>query len=375
MSNLHDATPEASVDTICHKLQLVFCRNLHEYPFAAKLSEDGSAEGIALRWASDLVHEFGFEKVDELSAQTDLLFAPCAHALPQKRPIDAFLLRRRLEWQGRSYFVWCELMQQDHFRFSLCLHSVEDLPILQKLQQLLLQLENCFHFAYDDQFGYLTANPDLAGAGFSIHCLAHLPGLTAHDYLEGLCNFAHAQGMTCVNDLERGLPPGNLFQFTNTFALTQTPEAITASAVAFLKCVAHQEMRIRQCMKYDSPILLYESLNRMRSFCNYACLITEEEALNLLSDYWLGRSCGIIPPAKGEPYAFGHCFDNVRDDVCETELHLTDCPTDALQALPARFRDAWHERAFRLDILRALWLRPLGQLVFAGDFMKWIDLK
>ena len=63
MSNLHDATPEASVDTICHKLQLVFCRNLHEYPFAAKLSEGGSAEGIALRWASDLVHKFGFEKV------------------------------------------------------------------------------------------------------------------------------------------------------------------------------------------------------------------------------------------------------------------------------------------------------------------------
>lgn len=359
---------EAALRTICLKTQVTLVRNVVGYPFPGPTPRHGATVPVN-QWLARIATIHPFE---DLTDDADLMpQAEIRHGLaaPDDRTPAYRLLRFHLNVNDTHYVVWCELMAGNHLTFSITETDLDFEDRITVLEAFTDRFAAVFDFAYDEQFGYLTALPSLTGTGLRIRSWLHLSGLASLDYLPQMVRAAEVKGVLTefLPDATEP-PPGDIFILYNRFSLNLPAATIVRDYKTFLLRLARQEMKARMRLAHDRVVQLYDELNRTLLISRNALLISEREALNLLSSYWTGCSCGALEPVQTPDYAFHDCFNVVQDALCPKSLLKPNEPHN-LSALPPICRQ---EYLLNHDILRALWFRRLAEATFTPDFLRRI---
>lgn len=183
-------------------------------------------------------------------------------------------------------------------------------------------LASSVDFAFNKQFGYLTASLSHVGTGLKASVLLHLPGLVASNAMAGLVQVArqrrhaiHGLKPTAVSaspsdptvseafysDLSGALygdineAQGDLFLLTNLSSLGASEEEVLFHIRHSAADIVEREMRARQSLLNKDRTQIEDRVYRALGVARHARLLGFTEALNVLSSIRLGLDTGIVP--------------------------------------------------------------------------------
>lgn len=189
--------------------------------------------------------------------------------------------------------------EEDHLRLQSLLPGLQfdtAYALVDKLDDL---LEGYFDqragggFAYDDQFGYLTACPTNAGTGMRASAMLHLPGLEIVGRLEKARKWAEGRGLTLRGTFGEGSKVwGHLHQLSNHLTLGLDEAEIVLDMEAATRDLCEQERSAREMLPRKFAIESRDRIGRAYGTLRYARTISCREATDCLSLVRLGHELG-----------------------------------------------------------------------------------
>lgn len=356
-------TDEARIESagfreVCMCTQISFVRNLAGTPFPHRMSAP-EARRLGSRLATKIIDLFEAKDVTDDDV-ISLIAEPVYGLTPTAERGPGYHL---LSLTYDSLRLWVETMSANHLTISLT-GTVVGFPYYSEATRLFVdRLAEVFPFAYSEKLGYLTSQPTLVGTGFRIRSWMHLAGLAHFGYLRELCNAAEVKGVLVELDEPDDPPPGCRIILFNRFSLGQSVEQIAVCFEEFVLRTCEQETTARWRLHYDEPFVLLDILRRAKAIASSALLISEEMALDLLSDLRLGLSTRDASIRGQRPLDPGW-FANVMDPMF---YRLYGFRLEEKAALPKSIRSLTPARD---DALRALWLRDFCKFSISRDLIR-----
>jgi protein arginine kinase len=269
-------------------------RNLADYPF---LTSAGASERTEIcRHLSDIVSR---TPVGKRSVFVDL---EQADTIDQQVLVERHLIsRQHAAGEGSRGVVVSDdethavmINEEDHlrmqaFRSGLQLEALwEDLNIVDD------SVAEHVAFAFDRQFGYLTACPTNVGTGLRVSVMLHLPALKMTRDIERVARAArdmhlavrglHGEGTEAI---------GDLYQISNQATLGKSEEGIvrTFEATIIPKIVEYERAARESLVKHNATAL-DDKVWRAFGILSHARRISSEETQSLLSPIRLGINMG-----------------------------------------------------------------------------------
>ena len=276
-------------------------RNFEDLPFApllekednellisraqASISNGGQAGAFRLERLSGLTADERGRLLDHFQISSDLLKYSDTAAV--------FLS------EGRS--VSLMVGEEDHLRiFGL-------MPGLQLEQSANLAytadswLEKGGSYAFDSQFGYLTACPTNAGSGMRGSVILHLPTLRAAGQIARVTQEVAKLGLTLRGQYSEGNEAdGNLYQLSNNASLGRAEEDVIRSLSTAAKQIIEIERGVREKMLSQDELALIDRLFRSIGILRNARLMGDKEWMQRWSDLRLAAVMGLIDASVGE---------------------------------------------------------------------------
>ena len=276
-----------------------FARNLVEYPFTDRASpgvqEDIRNEIIRAmeEFQSDQEwHRLNLEGTDKL--QKDVL--------SERRLISEELKKREA---GGLYYSSDEakalmINEEDHLRLQVIKPGERLEVAYEEARKIERHLDENLNFAFDDQWGYLTACPTNLGTGLRASSLVHLPALVLTQKINKVFNAVSNLGLTVRGFYGEGSrSQGFYFQLSNQVTLGRSAEELYKSLQRVVTKVVEQEQKARKKLFNSNSLELEDRIGRSYGILAHARQIDAEEALQLLSFCRLGVESGFLPPGIG----------------------------------------------------------------------------
>lgn len=274
-------------------------RNLDGIPFpnaikdAAKTTE--KIKNSILRSNSTLSRDFEFISLDMLDT-----------AKKQSLAEEHLISPQMLDGKGKSVLINKDktmsimLMEEDHIRLQVIKSGLaidEAYELADKVDDV---IEESVTYAFDEEFGYLTACPTNAGTGLRASVMLHLPALTLTDSIGKIISSAADFGIAVRGLYGEGTRAyGNLYQFSNQITMGLSEKEILEKLKKIVNQIIDTEKKARKALQKQNKDALEDKLFRSYGTLKYARSISSSEAKSLLSDVLLGQGMGIIP--KGMP--------------------------------------------------------------------------
>lgn len=257
---------------------LTLHRNVSRYDFPSKLSNQ-KAETLIQELQKTL---YGIKEIKFPLA----LHAPELTPLAKEFLFEHFLFlegfAETLDGQAFALDSTAEILllfnQEDHLQ----LHLLDSNCDLDSSYNRLIHLENNFGatlgFAFHPRFGYLTADPGLAGTGLIVNTFLHVPALIHTGGLEEILE-SELTHEVVPTSLEAGSYPADLLVLTNLYTLGVSEEhTLQTLHAATLKIMAKEEQ-----LRTHPDISLKNSISRAYGLLLYSYHLETEEALSALS--------------------------------------------------------------------------------------------
>lgn len=184
--------------------------------------------------------------------------------------------------------------EEDHLRIQairpgLSLHEAFALG-----EQMDQHLEQHLAFAYDSEWGYLTACPTNLGTGMRASAMLHLPGLVLSEQIGPVLKGIDKLGMAVRGLYGEGTESlANLYQISNQSTLGESEEEILDRLTTVIKDIERYEIQARETLMQKQPIRVRDQVGRAIGTLAYAHIISSKEALSCLSMVRLGADIGI----------------------------------------------------------------------------------
>ena len=163
-------------------------------------------------------------------------------------------------------------------------------------------IEESIDYAFDAQFGYLTACPTNTGTGMRASVMMHLPALTKTENISTIISQASALGIAVRGMYGEGTKAyGNLYQISNQSTLGQSEEEIIKKVEDIVNQIAAAENKARTLLMEKNPDYIKDRIMRSYGIAKYAHIMSSEEAKNIISDIILGQNMKLIPKSKISP--------------------------------------------------------------------------
>jgi protein arginine kinase len=180
---------------------------------------------------------------------------------------------------NRKQTVSVMINEEDHLRMQAIRPGLQLLAAYRSLDQIDTELEGSLPYAFDSQYGYLTACPTNLGTGMRASAMLHLPGLVLSEQINQTIQGANKIGLAVRGLYGEGTEAlANLFQISNQNTLGMREEDIIE----------------------DRPTMMQDQIGRAFAVLKYAHIISSKEALNHLSMIRLGCDLGFIPEEERE---------------------------------------------------------------------------
>lgn len=185
------------------------------------------------------------------------------------------------------------LMEEDHIRLQIIKSGLaldEAYSVASKVDDV---IEENLTYAFDSDFGYLTACPTNTGTGMRASVMMHLPALTMTENIARVISSAGSLGIEVRGLYGEGTKAyGNLYQISNRMTLGISEEKTLERLKNVVNQITEMENKARASLNKDA---LSDKVFRSYGTLKYARILSSAEAKALLSDVMLGQNMGILP--------------------------------------------------------------------------------
>ena len=289
---LRGSGPESDV-VVSSRLRLA--RNLAQFPFPVRAGHTLKAE------VADLLRE----------TLTDLDAAPTLHYfdVDDLSDLDRHLLferqlvsRELADGDGprgvavsRDQSVSVMVNEEDHLRIQVLASGFAVGDAWDKADRFDDAVGAAVTYAYDEQFGYLTACPTNCGTGMRVSVMLHLPALVLNDHIKKVFT-----GLQKIRLTVRGLygegsqALGNFYQISNQVTLGKPEGDILDNVRSVVPKIIEYERKARQAILREKRRTMHDQVARAYGILKNAQTISSEETMALLSSVRLGVHLGLI---------------------------------------------------------------------------------
>lgn len=279
-------------DGIVISTRIRLARNLEGVPFPAALKDKASVVA-KIRDAvksSELANDMVFLDLDNASELNRL-------SLEEEHLISPQMLdgKNKGVILNKDNTVSIMLMEEDHIRLQVIYGGLKLDEAYSEVSRIDDIIENGVNYAFDEEFGYLTACPTNAGTGMRASVMMHLPGLVYTKNIGQIIASATGLGIEIRGFYGEGTNAGgNLYQISNRVTMGLSEKETIEKLKNVVKQISEAEEKARQSLKRDNLDALEDTIWRAYGSLKYARLMTSEESKRLLSDVMFGENMGII---------------------------------------------------------------------------------
>jgi protein arginine kinase len=295
---------------LCRRLELK--RNLSEWRFADFMSRDEREES-ACEVVSQLLSQKGF--FGRVSPSVFDLSVSGASAVDRKMFFERSLLPRacvNADFGGGAKLVLASdekisalVNFKDHLHIGAFVGEKESFDDFyrKKFADKISRLSQNFSFAFDEEFGYLTADTSEAGCGLSASFTAHLCGFSFCKEIASLKKAMAELGVRietlfCASDripaAGEGVP-GDFYRFTVIPDAASGEDELLAKADTIVNMISEREKLLRAKLFDTFAQEFFDLCGRAYGTLRYCYRLGEREALSTLSLALLGSTYGVLP--------------------------------------------------------------------------------
>ena len=281
------------VSDVVISTRIRFARNLKEYPFPCRLSEDKKRKVASiikeavLEGHSAISDRFKYIQMSELTQEA-------AVSLVERHLVSPEFISGR---QGRGLLLLNDesvsimINEEDHVRIQVINRGMklnETYELADKIDTL---LDERLDFAFDEKLGYLTQCPTNIGTGMRASLMLHLPALQESGAMGKI-----AASLSKLGIVIRGLygentdPSGAIYQLSNQVTLGITEQEAIKNLHDIAMQLVAQERNTRE--QLSENINMLDSIYRSYGILSYAKLISNSECMKLLSNVRFGVEMG-----------------------------------------------------------------------------------
>jgi len=198
-----------------------------------------------------------------------------------------------------SYSVM--INEEDHLRMQALVAGFEPQAAWEMASRIDRELGSHLEFAFDDEFGYLTACPTNTGTGLRASILIHLPGLVLLQTVDQVIRGINQVGLTARGFYGEGTDVvGSLFQISNQTTLGKSEPDILETLERVVRQIIDYEYDARETLMRDAHEQIEDKVHRAYGILQYANVMSGQEFMNLTSAVRLGLGLGLLgkPEAK-----------------------------------------------------------------------------
>ena len=312
-------------------------RNLNDFNFLNRCSKEKQEE--ILEKIKEIVPSLGyglkFLKLDDLDEITIL-------SLVEKHLISPeFAVKNK---NAKAIIINDEenicimLNEGDHIKMQVFSAGQELENIMNLVVELDEKLGEMVEYAYNKNFGYLTASPVDIGTGMKASVIVHLPALTLTGNLSKVLRVVNNLGMSIKGVYGEGSQNyGDLYQISNNQTIGITEKEIIANVKNITEKIIEQERTARKYL-CKNEIELRDMVYRAFGVLTYASKLGTEECRKLLSEVKMGVDLGIL---------------NEIDDGKVRKLELYTKPGN-LQKYVGKALDGYERELKRAEIIKQI---------------------
>ncbi len=283
-------------------------RNLKDFPFPNQMTSDQGlrlvkeiSEALDKTQIGDKVYHGRYmdqiPSLDKVALMEEHIISPAFINSNMPRGIVAS------EDESSSIMI----NEEDHLRIQAMTFGADLKKVYDEANRLDDFIEEIFDYAYDEEFGYLTACPTNLGTGLRASYMIHVPALEASGQLRIILDAIGKFGITFRGIYgESSEPIGSVFQISNQVTLGFNEKEIMDNLNSVTMQIVDQEMKVREKLLTEKPLEFEDSIYRSYGLLKYARVISSKETMTLLSDIKLGFELGIL---KTDSYSNINIFE------------------------------------------------------------------
>lgn len=201
------------------------------------------------------------------------------------------------------------LMEEDHIRLQIIESGNKLNEAYETASKVDDVIEESLSYAFDDEFGYLTACPTNAGTGMRASVMLHLPALTITNNISRVISSVGGMGIAVRGLYGEGTKAyGCLYQISNQVTMGLSEREIIEKLSHVVNQIIDSEKRALKLLEEKNGDYLKNKILRSYGLLKYAYTMESAEARELLSDVILGQNMGIIKKGKVSPL---ECMINI----------------------------------------------------------------
>ena len=283
-------------------------RNLEGVPFPAAIKDVSEVtekiKNSILASNSTLAKDFDFIDLDNTSPDE------------KERLREEHLISPQMaEGKGHSVLINRDrtmsimLMEEDHIRLQIIEGGNRLNEAYETASRVDDVIEESLTYAFDDEFGYLTACPTNAGTGLRASVMLHLPALTMTENINRIIASVSGMGIAVRGLYGEGTKAyGNLYQVSNQVTMGVSEQEIIEKLNNVVKQITDAEQKTREALMEKNGDFVTNRVRRSCGLLKYAYTMDSSEARELLSDVILGQNLGILEKGAVLPL---ECMINV----------------------------------------------------------------
>ncbi|MCL1986606.1 MAG: protein arginine kinase [Firmicutes bacterium] len=276
-------------------------RNIKKYPFRSKLTSDQATDMISeannalFAGAKKWLHKFSMITHDFRGNINNATFAE-KHIISREFMKDNLPRGLILQDDGNLSIM---LNEEDHIRIQTVSPADNINASWQIANNMDNLLEEKLDFAFDKDYGYLTACPTNVGTGMRASFMVHLPLLVKTGQLKNLLSAISKFGIAIRGIYGEGSESmGGIFQISNQITLGKSEQDIIQALQSVTRNVIDKELWLRKKMLEKHELDISNNIHRAYGILRYSRRISLKEAMDMLSELRLGYSMGILDLPK-----------------------------------------------------------------------------
>jgi len=305
-------------------------RNVKKYPFRPKLSEEqaramvAEATGALMNDRTAWAEQFKVIDPAEHSESDRRMFIE-KHII--SREFDKDDLPRGLLLQD-DFNVSIMLNEEDHIRIQTLCPGDDITSCWESANRIDDLIEESVEFAFDNDFGYLTACPTNVGTGMRASFMIHLPMLEKTGQLKNLLPAIGKFGIAIRGIYGEGSESmGGIYQISNQITLGKSEHDIIQGLQSVTNNVIEKENWMREKMFDKHGVDIENNIYRAYGVLAYSRKATLKEAMDMLSEIRLGYSLRLLDLPKPQKSIYqimmeiqpGHLIKEAGKDLDEAE--------------------------------------------------------
>lgn len=269
-------------------------RNLSDLPFSPRMTEaDADALWDKVSVAAERMGGYLFaQRLNEMDTVV-------RHSLVEDHLLSRELVQKSLPCGvllSTDRRVSVMVNEEDHLRIQAVVAGFDPAGALDLANRVDDALAETLPFAFDPEWGYLTACPTNMGTGLRVSVMVHLPALTRMGQMQQLIRSLTKIGLT-VRGLygEGSEASGAVYQISNQITLGVSESEILEKVTAAMNQVIKLERTALRELKDRYEETLADSVWRAYGILRYARKLTTEEFMKFYSQVRFGMNLGILP--------------------------------------------------------------------------------